>query len=44
MNEQARVTERGINMRYAVHNQEYQRELHSTEQPLSSKLKSELTS
>ena len=29
MNERARVTERGLNMRYAVYNQEYSRELHS---------------
>ena len=35
---------KGLNMRYAVYNQEYQRELHSDEQPLSSKLRSKLTS
>ena len=28
MNERAIVTERGLNMRYAVYNQEYSRKLH----------------
>lgn len=28
MNERARVIERGLNMRYAVYNQEYSWELH----------------